>query len=62
MGSPWYMSPEQMRNARDVDTRTDIWSMGVVIFELLTEATPFSGRNLTGISLERALRRACARA
>jgi serine/threonine-protein kinase len=49
MGSPWYMSPEQMRNARDVDARCDIWSIGVVIFELLTEETPFSGRNLTEI-------------
>jgi serine/threonine-protein kinase len=49
MGSPWYMSPEQMRNARNVDARSDIWSIGVVIFELLTESTPFSGRNLTEI-------------
>jgi len=49
MGSPWYMSPEQMRNARDVDPRTDIWSIGVVLFELLTGRTPFGGRTLTEI-------------
>jgi serine/threonine-protein kinase len=49
MGSPWYMSPEQMRNAREVDARSDIWSIGVVLFELLTEHTPFSGHNLTEV-------------
>jgi serine/threonine-protein kinase len=49
MGSPWYMSPEQMKNAGEVDARTDIWSIGVVLFELLSETTPFSGRNLTQI-------------
>jgi eukaryotic-like serine/threonine-protein kinase len=49
MGSPWYMSPEQMRNACDVDARSDIWSIGVVLFELLTERTPFSGNTLTAI-------------
>src|SRR6185369_14452217 len=36
IGSPWYMSPEQMRNASSVSQRTDIWSLGVVLFELLT--------------------------
>src|SRR5262252_3026773 len=36
MGSPLYMSPEQVRSARDVDARTDIWSLGVVLHELLT--------------------------
>jgi serine/threonine protein kinase len=49
MGSPWYMSPEQMKSARDVDPRTDIWSIGVVLFELLTADSPFTGRNLTEI-------------
>jgi eukaryotic-like serine/threonine-protein kinase len=41
MGSPLYMSPEQLRSARDVDVRADIWALGVILFELLTRETPF---------------------
>ncbi len=41
MGSPAYMSPEQLRSTRDVDHRTDIWSIGVVLFELLSGCLPF---------------------
>ena len=41
MGSPYYMSPEQLRSTRTVDHRADIWSLGVVLFELLTGLTIF---------------------
>ncbi len=41
MGSPYYMSPEQLRSTRSVDHRADIWSLGVVLFELLTGTTIF---------------------
>jgi serine/threonine protein kinase len=45
VGSPQYMSPEQITAPSEVDTRTDIWSLGVVMFELLTGALPFNGPN-----------------
>ncbi len=47
MGSPVYMSPEQMASAKSVDARTDIWSLGVSLFELVTGERPFSGETLT---------------
>ena len=48
LGTPLYMSPEQVRSAKHVDARTDIWSMGVILFELLAGEPPFSGDG-TGI-------------
>lgn len=41
MGSPRYMSPEQIRDPKRVDTRTDVWSLGVTLHELLTGYAPF---------------------
>ena len=43
LGSPWYMSPEQMKDSSLVDQRADVWSLGVLLFELLTREWPFSG-------------------
>ncbi|AUX32313.1 MULTISPECIES: serine/threonine-protein kinase [Sorangium] len=42
MGSPLYMSPEQLESTKRVDARTDIWSLGVVLQELLTGRPPFA--------------------
>jgi serine/threonine-protein kinase len=47
LGSPTYMSPEQMRSARSVDARADLWSLGVILYRLLTAKLPFSGENVT---------------
>jgi serine/threonine-protein kinase len=43
MGSPAYMSPEQMLSSRDVDLRTDIWAVGVTLYQLLSGVLPFNG-------------------
>jgi serine/threonine-protein kinase len=50
MGSPLYMSPEQMKSTRDVDARTDIWALGVILYELLTGTLPFSGQSIPELS------------
>jgi len=41
LGSPHYMAPEQFESARDVDARADIWALGVILYQLLTNRLPF---------------------
>jgi serine/threonine-protein kinase len=46
LGSPRYMSPEQLRSSKKVDARADIWAIGVILYELLTGTLPFEGEHL----------------
>jgi serine/threonine protein kinase len=47
MGSPPYMSPEQMQSSKDADARSDIWSMGAILYELVAGRPPFEAETIT---------------
>lgn len=49
LGTPFYMSPEQVRDAKHVDERTDIWSLGLILHELLAGSPAFHGSTLPGL-------------
>jgi eukaryotic-like serine/threonine-protein kinase len=46
LGSPLYMSPEQLQSMKDVDLRTDIWALGVILYELVAGSSPFASDTL----------------
>ncbi|HEY0989382.1 MAG TPA: serine/threonine-protein kinase, partial [Kofleriaceae bacterium] len=52
IGTPSYMAPEQMKSGRAADPRSDIWSIGVVIYQLLTGRTPFTGESYAELVLK----------
>jgi len=49
LGSPLYMAPEQMKGGGPIDARADIWSLGVVLYELCTGQSPFFGETIPSI-------------
>jgi serine/threonine-protein kinase len=51
VGSPYYMSPEQVVGAKSIDFRTDLWSLGVVVYEALTGRKPFFADNVGALAL-----------
>jgi eukaryotic-like serine/threonine-protein kinase len=52
MGSPLYMSPEQMQSSRNVDARTDIWALGIILYELLAGEVPFCADTMPELCMQ----------
>jgi serine/threonine protein kinase len=51
MGTPFYMAPEQMANAKNAVPQSDLWSLGVVAYEALTGKLPFQGETVAGLAI-----------
>src|SRR5690606_29632888 len=56
LGTPYYMSPEQAQGNKDVDSRSDLWALGVIAFECMTGKRPFSSDGLGDLVLQICIR------
>ena len=52
IGTPSYMAPEQMKSGRDADARSDIWSMGIVMYQLLHGRLPFAAASYAELAIQ----------
>ncbi len=52
VGSPVYMAPEQVRGSREIGPRADVWGLGVVLYELLSDALPFEAESLPDLCVK----------
>jgi serine/threonine protein kinase len=52
LGTPYYMAPEQVHGARDIDARADVYALGVIAFELLSGTRPFRAETFPALLLE----------
>src|SRR5262249_35717330 len=50
MGTPCFMPPEQLRSTRNVDARADIWSLGTILYALVTGEPPYSGESTADVA------------
>jgi eukaryotic-like serine/threonine-protein kinase len=52
IGSPFYMSPEQILGSKNIDHRSDLWSVGIVVYEALTGKKPFDAETMGGLAIK----------
>ncbi|MET0593206.1 MAG: protein kinase, partial [Polyangiaceae bacterium] len=57
LGTPYYMSPEQISGSKELDSRTDLWALAVIAYEMLTGRRPYTADTVGGLAIEICTRR-----